>query len=133
MAITMKNCSVCSKPVGNGKYDGVFCEMDCDRRFCSEDCAGIEAFENTFPNCCPGVYWCVLCRNEYLASANGHLFILHNHPPTPELVKQFGERFVDGGFVDRCMNCKMWHYEFKSCTEKPGLYEGYACEVWLEE
>lgn len=131
----MKYCAVCNKQVGDGEYDGKYCESDCDRRFCSYECADLDHLENTFPNCCPGVYWCCLCKKEYLEAAQGHLFIPASHPASKDLETYLGKdkNYDNGAFVEKCMNCKLWCYQVKSHTDVPGKYEGYACEVWLEE
>lgn len=129
----MKYCAVCKVPVGAGEYDGVFCEAGCDRRFCSDDCAQLDHYENTFPNCCPGVYWCILCKTEYLDAAQGHLFVIAHHDAHPNLKAYLDRDPKEPMFVDKCMNCDMWCYEVKSKTDEPGRYEGYACEVWLED
>lgn len=131
----MNYCAICNKPVGDGEYDGKYCESGCDRRFCSDDCADLDHLENTFPNCCPGVYWCCLCKKEYLELAQGHLFMIANHEAHPDLEKYLGtdKDYSNGAFVEKCMNCKMWCYEVKSGTDMLGKYENYACEVWLED
>jgi hypothetical protein len=131
----MKHCEICLKAIGDGEYNGMFCEVGCDRRFCSIECADLDASENTFPNCYPGIYWCGLCKREYLEAANGHLFIVQVHPASKDLEIYLGKdnNYENGALVDRCVNCNMWYYEFKSSTDMPGKYEGYACNVWLEE
>jgi hypothetical protein len=40
-----------------------YCDL-CEKPFCSEECIQLEAYEDTFYNCCPGVYWCIVCRTN---------------------------------------------------------------------
>jgi len=105
-----------------------YCDS-CGKGYCSDECAKLEAYESTFPNCCPGVYWCVVCRTSYLNLANGHLFIRDYHLPSNDLTKYLGDKFINGGFIDKCMTCGIWCYEFKSNIDNlPGKYEGISCE-----
>jgi hypothetical protein len=126
--IKQVHCAICSKEFS---ISAVFC--GCDRHFCSEQCAQTEECEDTIPNSSPGVHWCILCKTEYLDSAKGHLFMMANHDPHPDLQTYANLDPNIWQFVEACMNCNMWCYEFKSYTEIPGKYEGVACGAWLEE
>lgn len=124
------NCAVCNKELN---YNDSYCDY-CERPFCSDECAQLDDYENTFRNCCPGVYWCIVCRNNYLSKAGGHLFIIRSHPPHPDLKTYLDADPNEWIFVDRCMNCEMWHYEFKSQVDNvPGKYEGQVCGVKIRD
>jgi hypothetical protein len=116
------NCAVCS--TGTQNQSG--CDL-CDRYFCSEQCAQIDDYENTFPNCCPGVYWCIVCRTNYLNAAKGHLFIISQHEAHLDLKTYLDQDPNEWAFVDQCMNCGIWCYEFKSKTNVLSKYEGVSC------
>lgn len=124
------NCAVCNKDLN---YDGSRCDY-CERHFCSEDCAQVEDYESTFPDHCPGVYWCIICRNDYLSKAGGHLFVIGRHPAHSDLKTYLNRDPNDWAFVDQCMTCGMWCYEFASDAEGiPGKYEGQACGVKIRD
>lgn len=121
----MNNCAICNKELE--KDCGQFCESDCGRLFCSYECAQLEGYEETFPNCCPGVYWCILCRNEYLDATKGHFFMIKNHEKHQDLKTYLGLDPDEPIFSEACMKCDIWHYQFKSQTDIAGIYEGQEC------
>ena len=44
-----------------------------------------------------------------------------------------GSQNIYGCYVDQCMKCGMYHYEFQSLTDTPGRYEGQACGECIRE
>jgi hypothetical protein len=105
------SCFLCSKdfvrpPNGDWSSDREICDL-CEREFCF-DCGELEAYEFTFPNCCPGVYWCVICKTRYLEEAKGHLFVIANHDNHPDLLTYCSIDTTNGAFADRCNKCGMW-------------------------
>lgn len=118
-------CAACSK--NNDDNHSYYCEADCGRIFCSLECAQLESYEDTFPNCCPGIYWCGMCRAEYLDFAKGHLFIPHSHSYNSDLQLYVNQEYTNGAFIGKCMKCNIWSYEFGSFTNLPGRCEGQAC------
>lgn len=136
-----KKCAKCSNIIsanpwvrGAYKYqeriqDDCCGNIFCRNAFCSYECADLKELENIFPNCCPGVSWCGLCRKDYLNSTKGHIFVPEIHYQSPELQTYLGmdEDCSNGVFIDCCMTCGMWCYEFKSQTNIPGIFEGRGC------
>ena len=39
-----------------------------------------------------------------------------------------GSQDIYGCYVDQCMKCRMYGYEFQSCTATPGKYENQFCK-----
>lgn len=108
------------------------CDL-CEKKFCSEECIQLEAYEDTFFNCCPGVYWCIICRTTYFRDAKGHLFFMQTHDNTPDLLTYCNITSTNGAFVDQCKHCGVWSYEFRSKTNTPGKYEGAPCGEKIRE
>jgi hypothetical protein len=109
-----------------------YCDL-CEKPFCSEECIQLEAYEDTFDNCCPGVYWCIICRTTYFKEAKGHLFFMQNHSNSPDLLTYCNIKSTNGAFVDQCKKCGVWSYEFRSKTDAHSPYEGVPCGPKIRE
>jgi hypothetical protein len=119
-----RTCGACLKPLDESEYDCYNCDC-CVRQFCSSKCRNWEPVKNTFPNCCPGVYWCQVCKKEYLDFAKGHIFVPVSHIANEDTVKYTGiGHWIMYG---KCTKCSMWQHEFKSGTDIKSQYEGQPC------
>ena len=139
----MYSCVRCEK-ISDTKYPedqisefGEYCDC-CKNIFCSDKCAEIEHYEDTFPDCCPGVYWCFTCREEYLNWSKGHVFVPNLYPSKEEEGKLARyKKYLEGGIrccFGKCIRCGLSDIEYVA-PEEDNPHKGLSCnkvQVYLD-
>src|ERR1044072_4108372 len=99
---------------------GIFCDC-CENLFCSNECAQVEDVQIMFPGCCPGVYHCIVCREQYLNWSKGHIFIPYEYlsKEDKERLKLYYKIRDYGSFpASKCLHCGIFCGEYESETDQ---------------